>query len=133
MKRHSPDWVAELAEITVAGGRIRKARWNPGGQTLELVLRVPAADGWSEVLLRYRNVERLEPPLPQLARLVEDPAGELVGQALVSAAGCWQHRVELRTGPALTVRFADLFLSHSPVVGPQERVESGHRFEVLSC
>lgn len=133
MKRHSPDWAAELAEITVPGGRIRKARWNPGGRTLELVLRVPEADGWSEVLLRYRNVERLEPPLPALARLVEDPAGELAGQALVSAAGCWQHRVELRTGPALTVRFADLFLSRSPVAGPEELVESGHRFEVLSC
>jgi hypothetical protein len=132
MRRHRPDWAAELGAMRLSGARFRKARWNPGGRTLELVLRVPEADGWAELLVRYRGVERLEPAVPALARIVEDVAVVLSGHALSAAAGCWQHRLESDAGVVL-VRFGDLELGREPVAGPSDPFDGGHRFEVLSC
>lgn len=132
MRRHRPDWYHELAGMPLRGGRFRKARWNPGGRELELVLRVPEPDGWAELLLRYRNVSLLEPAVPVLARLVEDVRVMLVAQELGAASGCWQHRLATDAG-VVVVRFDDLYLGRQPVGGPEEPLDGGYRFEVLSC
>ncbi|HSJ13547.1 MAG TPA: hypothetical protein VK939_03975 [Longimicrobiales bacterium] len=133
MRRHRPHWFDELAALQLNGGRFRRARWNPGARTLEVLARVEERDGWMELLLRYRNVERLEPALPALVAMIEDVSVELTGQQLSAAAGCWQHRLETRSAGTLQIRFGDLFLARTPVAGPADPLDAGPRFEVLSC
>lgn len=95
-----PAQVTHVREL--AGAQIRKARWNPGGRTLELLLRIggAGADGGVDVLLRYRNVNVLEPALPALAALIEDPSLVVRRSTLQGEAGAWRHRLELYPGEA---------------------------------
>lgn len=123
---------ASMREL--AGARIRKARWNPGGRTLELLLRAggTGAEGESDLLFRYRNVSLLEPALPALAALVEDASLVVQRSELNGAVGAWRQRLEFAPAGEILIECAAVEEREAPVPG-QDYLEAGFRFEVLSC
>ena len=118
-----------MSEPTLHGAHIRRARWNPGGRTFELLVRSPADE--VGVLFRYRNVERLEPPLPRLAALVEDPS--LVIHQILRREGPagQEHRLRIG-GEEIEIVCGAIERTISPVPG-QDYLEAGPRFDILSC
>lgn len=114
------------------GARIRKARWNPGGRTLELLLRAASEQGDTDLLIRYRNVTRLEPALPQLAALVEDVALRVTEASLAQVGGNWVHRVRLGDAGELVITTGVVEQTETVAPGP-DYADAGYRFELLSC
>lgn len=117
--------------MSLRDARIRKARWNPGGRTFELLVRVPADD--VDVLFRYWNVVRLEPALPRLAALVEDTSRVIAFASLEeSASGGSTHRLRLAPDGEIEIACARMETTVSPIPG-QDYFDSAPRFDILSC
>jgi hypothetical protein len=121
-----------LVEAPILGGRIEQARWNPGGHVLELRLRYrDVGRGEVDMLLRYRGVEALEPPLPELAALVEDVSLRVSASRVHPLAPAAVHHLQLGSTGAIVVRFRALELSETLAAAVYG--EAPLRFQVLSC
>ena len=77
-------------------------------------------------------MERLEPPLPRLAALVEDPSLVIDSAVLEEYAARARHVLRLTPGDEIEIVCTRVETTMSPVPG-QDYFDAGPRFDILSC
>jgi hypothetical protein len=85
-----------------------------------------------DALIRYREVQLLELPVPELAASVEDITLPVRGIDVCDVKGGLEHRIELAPMSAIRVRFASVELNEILALC-RDHADGGFRSELLSC
>ncbi len=129
-----PPAVRVLAlECNLHDALIQKARWNPGGKVLEILLRAGDLQvGYFDLLLRYHQARIRSPATAELARIVEDPYTEVLYDEVDIDGEDATHTWLFWPAGELEVGFVDMQVGRM-ARNTRDFEAPPERFEIVSC